>query len=167
MGRPPVEPRTRVPGRGTLGSFVALTAGRVLDERVYRYKKCSMGPRIAPLTPPYAPDTQASLDKWMPPGAAVEPLALFRTVARHAALSDRMRALGGHFLGSRARLPVRVRELVILRTCARCSAEYEWGVHAVAFGAAAGLDEAALRATVDPGASPPPPEDACVFQAVD
>ena len=37
---------------------------------------------------------------------------------------------------------------MIERVTARCGCEYEWGVHATAFGAAAGLDEALLRATV-------------------
>jgi 4-carboxymuconolactone decarboxylase len=102
--------------------------------------------RIAPLSPPYPADVAESLAKWMPPGAAVEPLALFRTLARHRTLSDRMRPLGALLLG-RGTLPLRDRELVILRTCARNGAEYEWGVHAAAFAAAAGLDAAALDAT--------------------
>jgi alkylhydroperoxidase family enzyme len=82
----------------------------------------------------------------MPPDAAVEPLALFRTLQRHPALAERMRPLGAFLLGKVA-LPLRDRELIILRTCARCGAEYEWGVHATAFGAAAGLDAAAIAAT--------------------
>ena len=102
--------------------------------------------RIAPLEPPYSAEVAASLARWMPPGAAVEPLALFRTLARHPALSERMRPLGALLLG-RGSLPLRDRELVILRTCARVGAEYEWGVHATAFGAAAGLDDAAVAAT--------------------
>jgi 4-carboxymuconolactone decarboxylase len=102
--------------------------------------------RIAPLAPPYPADVAASLARWMPPGAAVEPLALFRTLARHPALSDRMRPLGALLLG-KGSLTARERELAILRTCARTGAEYEWGVHAAAFAAAAGLDAAALDAT--------------------
>jgi alkylhydroperoxidase family enzyme len=105
---------------------------------------------IAPLEPPYSAEVAASLAKWMPPGAAVEPLALFRTLARHPALSDRMRPLGALFLGRHGGLPVRDRELAILRTCARLGAGYEWGVHAAAFAAAAGLDADALAATCAP-----------------
>ena len=110
---------------------------------------------IAPLEPPYSAEVAASLAKWMPPGAAVEPLALFRTLARHPALSDRMRPLGALFLGRHGGLPVRDRELAILRTCARLGAGYEWGVHAAAFAAAAGLDAGALGATrtPEPGSS--------------
>lgn len=109
-----------------------------------------MTPRIAPLDPPYAPGTAAMLAKWMPPGSEVEPLALFRTMAVHEELTSRMRPLGAGILGSR-RIPARLRELVIHRTCARCGAEYEWGVHAAAFGRPLGLTDEQLRATVGAG----------------
>src|SRR5437762_6510842 len=95
--------------------------------------------RIAPVEPPYAPPVAEMLSKWMPPGAAVPPLALFRTLVQHPRLSDRMRPLGAALLGS-ATIAPRDRELVILRTCARVGAEYEWGVHVSAFAAAVGLD---------------------------
>jgi 4-carboxymuconolactone decarboxylase len=123
---------------------------------------------IAPLTPPYPPDVAEMLARWMPPGAAaVPPLALFRTLVRHPALAERLRPLGA-FLLNRGTLPVRARELVILRTCARAGAEYEWGVHAAAFAAAAGLDEAALAATraARPGA-PLAPADLELCRLVD
>src|SRR6185312_11406285 len=42
---------------------------------------------------------------------------------------------------------------MIDRTCALAGAEYEWGVHATAFGAAAGLDEGQLRATAGGGSA--------------
>jgi alkylhydroperoxidase family enzyme len=124
--------------------------------------------RIAPLAPPYSADVAQSLHKWMPPGAAVEPLALFRTLARHPALSERMRPLGALFLGRRGSLTVRERELVILRTCARTGAEYEWGVHAAAFAAAAGLDAAALAATrATPPGAPLAADDLALLAIVD
>src|SRR5437763_3882100 len=90
-------------------------------------------PRIAALEPPYAPETAALLAKWMPPGNDVEPLRLFRTLAVHPELASRMRPLGAGILGH-PRLDPRDREIVILRPCARAGAEYEWGVHAIAFG---------------------------------
>jgi 4-carboxymuconolactone decarboxylase len=104
-------------------------------------------PRIAPLEPPYEPDTAALLAKWMPPGNDVEPLRLFRTLAVHDELASRMRPLGAGILGH-PRLEPRERELLILRTCARAGAEYEWGVHAIAFGGPLGLTERQLAATV-------------------
>jgi alkylhydroperoxidase family enzyme len=105
-----------------------------------------MTPRIAPIEPPYSSEVQAALDKWMPPNAGVPPLALFRTLARHPLLFERMRPVGAALLG-RGALPPRVRELLILRTCARCGAEYEWGVHVAAFADAVGIDFAGARAT--------------------
>jgi 4-carboxymuconolactone decarboxylase len=103
-------------------------------------------PRIPPLEAPYAPEVEAALAKWMPPGSPVPPLALFRVIARHPMLRDRMRPLGSGLL-AHGELPPRVRELLILRTTARCGAEYEWGIHAAAFAAAAGLSAEDVRIT--------------------
>jgi 4-carboxymuconolactone decarboxylase len=121
--------------------------------------------RIAPLEPPYDDSVAQTLTKWMPPGAPVPPLALFRTIAVHPMLRERMRPLGAGLLAHGV-LPARVRELAILRTCARCGAGYEWGVHVTAFARVAGLDDAAIRRTVAPALSPDDP-DAIVLQVVD
>jgi alkylhydroperoxidase family enzyme len=104
---------------------------------------------IAPLEPPYAPDVETWLMKWMPPGAPMPPLALFRTLAKSPLLAERMRPLGAGLLG-KGTLPPRDRETLILRTCARCGAEYEWGVHATAF-ARALLSDGEIRATLQGG----------------
>jgi alkylhydroperoxidase family enzyme len=111
-------------------------------------------PRIAPLQPPYTPEMDAALRKWMPPGVEMEPLKLFRTLNRHAELASRMRPLGAGILGHGLLAP-REREIVIHRTCARAGAEYEWGVHAVAYGTPLGLSEAQLTATVRGDAEDP------------
>jgi 4-carboxymuconolactone decarboxylase len=110
-------------------------------------------PRIEPLQPPYDPAVAEQLERWMPPGAEIEPLGLFRTLAVHQELMSRMRPLGAGILGSRATVPLGLRELMIDRTCALAGAEYEWGVHATAFGAAAGLDEDQLSATAGGGSA--------------
>ncbi len=102
-------------------------------------------PRIAPLDPPYPPATAELLEKFMG-RLDVEPLKLFRTLAVNRDLASRMRPLGAGILGH-PRLDPRERELLILRTCARARAEYEWGVHAVAFGPAVGLGEEQLAAS--------------------
>jgi 4-carboxymuconolactone decarboxylase len=107
----------------------------------------SHSPRIAPLSPPYEPDIAATLAKWMPPGSALEPLKLFRTLYQNPRISDRMRPLGAGILGPQSSLDPREREIVIDRTCARCGCEYEWGVHVAAFGAAVGLERAQLEDT--------------------
>jgi alkylhydroperoxidase family enzyme len=104
-------------------------------------------PRIAPLEPPYTPEIEALLRKWMPPGAAMEPLRLFRTLAVHDDLASRMRPLGAGILGH-GRVEPRLREVVIHRTCALCGAEYEWGVHALGFGKPLGFSDEQLASTV-------------------
>ncbi len=102
-----------------------------------------MKPRIEPLDPPYDPAVAKELAAMMPPG--VEPLKLFRTLARNERVLGKVRASN---LLDRGSLERRDRELVILRTCARCRSEYEWGVHVAVFAARVGLDESAVRATV-------------------
>jgi 4-carboxymuconolactone decarboxylase len=104
-------------------------------------------PRIAPLSPPYEPEIAAALEKWMPPGSALEPLTLFRTLCHNPELSSRMRPLGAGLLGSHSSLDPREREILIDRTCARCGSEYEWGVYVAAFGAACGLSRLQLEDT--------------------
>lgn len=104
-------------------------------------------PRIAPLTPPYEPDIAALLERWMPPDSGIEPLRLFRTFAVHPELASRMRPLGAGIL-AKGRVDPRLREVMIHRTCALCGAEYEWGVHAVAFGAPLGFTDAQIESTV-------------------
>ncbi|MEA2140574.1 MAG: 4-carboxymuconolactone decarboxylase [Solirubrobacteraceae bacterium] len=128
----------------------------------------TQGPRITPLQPPYEPEMAAMLAKWMPPGSEVEPLALFRTLAVHDGLFSRMRPLGAGLLGH-PRLDPRERELLILRTCARAGAEYEWGVHAVAFARPLGLSDEQIAATVLGGAEDEawPEADAQLIAAAD
>ena len=81
----------------------------------------------------------------MPPG--VEPLKLFRTVAHNPAVLERFRTIGAYILNF-GRVEPLDREVLLHRTCARCGCEYEWGVHAVAFGRPLGLSDEQLRATV-------------------
>src|SRR5205809_7893557 len=111
-------------------------------------------PRIAPLEPPYEPEIEAALRKWMPPGAEAEPLKLFRTLTVHDDLASRMRPLGAGILGH-GRVEPREREIVIHRTCALSGAEYEWGVHVLAFGKPLGLTDEQIEATVRGGADAP------------
>jgi alkylhydroperoxidase family enzyme len=107
-------------------------------------------PRIPPVEPPYAPDVDEHLRKLMPPG--VPPLVLFRTVAHNPRVLGRLRRGGLLDPGS---ITLRERELVILRTTARCGAEYEWGVHAAFFGGAAGFGASHLYAVVHGPADAP------------
>jgi 4-carboxymuconolactone decarboxylase len=125
-------------------------------------------PRIAPLEPPYEPEIEASLMKWMPPGAEVEPLKLFRTLMVNPELAARMRPLGAKLLGHPAVDP-REREIVIHRATARAGAEYEWGVHAVAFGRPLGLTDEQIAASASGSAGDPAwsARDALLVRLVD
>ena len=125
-------------------------------------------PRIAALKPPFEPELAEMLARWMPPGSDAEPLALFRTLARHQELFSRMRPLGAGILGH-GRVGPRDREIVIDRTCARAGAEYEWCVHAVAFGRAVGLTDEQLAATAVGRADDPAwsVEDTLLIRLVD
>lgn len=109
-----------------------------------------MSPRIAPAARPYPPEIQARFDRIMPPG--MEPLALFRTLARDRRLFERF--AGGSLL-DRGHLTLRQRELVIHRVTSQCGSEYEWGVHAAFFAARAGLDAQQLQSTVRGGPTDP------------
>ena len=104
--------------------------------------------RIAPLEPPYEPETEEMLRKWMPPGVDADPIRLFRTFALHPGLFGRMRPLGAGILGPKALVEPRLREVMIHRTSALTGAEYEWGVHAVAFGRPLGFTDEQLASTV-------------------
>jgi len=126
-------------------------------------------PRISPLQPPYPPDIEAALRKWMPPDSALEPLLLFRTLVVHERLSSRMRSLAAGILGAGAKLAPRLREVMIHRTCALTGAGYEWGVHAVAFGTPLGFGEEQLRSTVHGAWSDDcwEPDEGLVFRLAD
>ncbi len=106
-----------------------------------------IAPRIAPVDPPYPPDVQAEFDKLM---RGAPPLILFRTIARNPRVLQRM--MDGALL-DRGSISLRSRELMILRTCARCGAEYEWGVHVAVFGTKAQWTPTQLHSTVHGDAS--------------
>jgi 4-carboxymuconolactone decarboxylase len=108
--------------------------------------------RISPLEPPYAPEVAETLRRMMPPD--VEPLRLFRTVAHNPAVLERFRTIGAYILNF-GRVEALDREVLLHRTCARCGCEYEWGVHAVAFGRPLGMSDQQLRATVLEGPGAP------------
>jgi alkylhydroperoxidase family enzyme len=110
--------------------------------------------RIEPVTAPYEPDVADQLRRMMPPGA--EPISLFRTFVRNMPMTEAMHGWGTYELGARLSVPMRAREIVIDRTCARCGCEYEWAVHVAFFATRVGLDAAQTASLVHGG-----PGDAC------
>lgn len=121
-------------------------------------------PRIAPAEAPYSAEVAAELERIMPAG--VEPLVLFRTMARNPRIFARMFAGG---LLDKGSLSLRQREIVIDRTTARLGCEYEWGVHVAFFAARAGLDSVQVAATVQGSADAPcwRDEEQALIAAVD
>lgn len=100
-------------------------------------------PRLDPVALPAAPALQSAFDALTPPGTPT--LALFRTLARSPRVFQRL--LAGNLLDA-GPLPLRQRELVILRVCALNGCEYEWGVHVRFFAEQASLTPAEVAATV-------------------
>lgn len=98
--------------------------------------------RLPPREPPFDSSTDEDLAKLMPPG--IPPLGLFLTLAHNPRVLRRVRKGGLLDPGS---IALREREIVILRTCALCGSEYEWGVHVQFFAAAAGFSPAQIAAT--------------------
>jgi alkylhydroperoxidase family enzyme len=98
--------------------------------------------RIAPAEPPYEPAIAEALDRIMPAG--VEPLVLFRTLARSPRVFGKVFAGG---LLDKGPLSLRQREIVIDRTTARLGCEYEWGIHVALFASKVGFGEAEIAAT--------------------
>jgi alkylhydroperoxidase family enzyme len=93
--------------------------------------------RIESVRPPYAPEVAERLAAMMPSG--VPPIGMFRTFVRNMPMTEAMSGWGGYELSRRLSLPLRDREILIDRTCARCGCEYEWGVHVLFFAERAGL----------------------------
>lgn len=104
-------------------------------------------PRVPPLSPPYPPGIAEALDQTSPGWRDQEPLKLFRVWARHPELGQALRPIGRFLLDQGAVDPAD-REVVILRTCAKAGAEYEWGVHAAGYSMRAGLSQETITATV-------------------
>ena len=99
--------------------------------------------RITPADAPYDAAIEQAFARITPPGT--EPLKLFRTMARNPRVMQRMFAGG---LLDRGSIELRDREIIILRTCARCGSEYEWGVHVAYFGKRAQFSAAEISATL-------------------
>jgi alkylhydroperoxidase family enzyme len=120
--------------------------------------------RIGPREPPYPEAVGAALDRIMP--RDVPPLALFRTLAVNERVFLRLMAGG---LLDRGSITLREREIVIDRTCARCGAEYEWGVHVAFFGGRVGFTDREVAGTCadDPAASGFTPREQLLLRLVD
>lgn len=100
-----------------------------------------MNTALKPLAKPYTDNVDALLQRY--PQGPDGPLGLFRVFAN----SERFLSGKGvvDLLDRDSPLSLRQREIVILRVCALCDCEYEWGVHVSAFAAAAGFKAGELE----------------------
>lgn len=101
-----------------------------------------MSNKLSPIEEPYAEGVAAILKHYPQQNGYL--LKLFRV------FGNSLRFLGKgvpNLLDKESPLPLRERELVILRVTANLDCEYEWGVHVAAFADAAGFDERQVTAT--------------------
>ena len=116
------------------------------------------------MTPPYDADTAAALAVLGPP------IGIFRVFARRPDRAHGIAGWGRYYLSRQCALSLRHRELLILRTTARCGAEYEWGVHVQVFADKAGLSSAQVRSLTTGQPDDPcwtDPADRAVLRAAD
>lgn len=111
-------------------------------EMVNRSTLPEPGQRLEALEPPFPPAVEELLAKY--PRRDGQLLALFRVFAH----SERFLGRVPNLLDVDSPLPLRERELVILRTTGHHRDEYEWGVHVTAFAGAAGLRPDELQDTL-------------------
>lgn len=95
-----------------------------------------MSKPLAPIGEPYPKDISDILNNY--PKVEGELLELFRTFAN----SKRFLLKGvPNLLDKDSPLPLRIRELVIMRITANLGCEYEWGVHVAIFSQSIGLSQ--------------------------
>src|SRR5690606_3127301 len=114
-----------------------------LAEHVQQHQQeAGMNPSLAPIPEPFPEDVAAILAGYPKRDGYV--LQLFRVFAN----SIRFLKKGTvNLLDRDSPLPMRLRELVILRVTANNDCEYEWDVHVTAFAAHVGFTDAQVAAT--------------------
>jgi alkylhydroperoxidase family enzyme len=91
---------------------------------------------------------------------------IFKTMLNHPDLMRRWLVFGNHVLG-KSTLPVRERELAILRVGYLCRSEYEWGQH-VLIARRSGISDAEIaRVAAGPDAAGWSAADAALIRAAD
>lgn len=101
-----------------------------------------MSHTLKPVAEPYSDEAAAILARY--PQRDGYLLQLFRVFANSLRFLKKGTV---NLLDRDSPLPMRLRELVILRVCADNDCEYEWGVHVTAFAAHVGLSPAQIAAT--------------------
>ena len=99
---------------------------------------------LKPIDQPYTPEIAEVISRY-PQDKDGYVLKLFRVFANSKRFLTTKGAI--NLLDDKSPLPIREREIVILRVTANSNCEYEWGVHVTAFGRAAQLTNEQVRAT--------------------
>ena len=122
-------------------------------------------PRIKPLEESeWDDDARTLIEGLRKAGSPV--INIVKTLANYSKLYNRWRVFGNHVL-FKSSLPIREKEILILRIGWLCGSEYEWGQH-VLIGKRAGLkDEEIKRITQGADAPGWDPFDATLIRAVD
>jgi 4-carboxymuconolactone decarboxylase len=116
-------------------------------------------PRIQPLPESeWDDDARTLLD-----GRAIN---IFTTLVRHPGLYRHWLPFAGKLL-MRGKLGARERELLILRTAVRCSADYEWGQHVLIARQVGISDDEIRRVREGPGAEAWSDADSTLMRAAD
>jgi len=120
--------------------------------------------RLAPVAEPYTQEVAALLANY--PKRRGYILNLFKTFANSPRFLKKAVA---NLLDDASPLPLRMREIAILRVTSKLDCEYEWGVHVTAFAEAAGLAGEHVNATRLGNAQSPcwSAEESLLIRAVD
>lgn len=121
-------------------------------------------PRIQPLPESEWNETQREILSTF--GQRAQSLNVFTTIARHEELARDWFEFTRQLLGETS-LPLRDRELVILRTGWLCQSEYEWGQHSLIALNAGLSEEEVLRVATGPDAAGWNDQDSLLLRAVD
>ncbi|MFX0028333.1 MAG: carboxymuconolactone decarboxylase family protein [Candidatus Hermodarchaeota archaeon] len=124
-------------------------------------------PRIPPVEEPdWDDDTRNLIEGWKKLNNNAPAPNIMKTLGNYSKLYNRWRVFGNHIL-YKCSLPIREKELLILRVGWLCNSEYEWAQHSV-IGKRAGLsDVEILRIRDGPDAEGWSPFDALLLRAVD
>ena len=123
-------------------------------------------PRVEPLAQKdWDPAAREVLEK-LPGSGSGRVLNIFGTLAHHPDLMRRWLVFGNHVLG-KSTLPVRERELAILRVGYLCKSEYEWGQHVLIARGCGISDEEIARIAKGPDAPGWSEADAALLRAAD
>ena len=123
-------------------------------------------PRVAPTTDDDWDDDTRRILTGLAAYSDGRVLNVLRTVARHPKLLKRWTVFGNHVMGA-STLPVRERELIILRTGFLAASRYEWAQHVAIARAAGCTDDEILRIIDGPDAPEWTDDDRTLLRAAD